>query len=85
MNDNVRLDGARFAHSLGSNAFVTYWTAVDQKGHLSRKSIRAALRFLRELKPCLVPEDIDLSDPAKPEHMSPAGPPSQQPSKQRFP
>ena len=57
---------------------------MDQKGHLSRKSVRAALRFLRELKPCLVPDDIDLSDPVKPEHMGPSRPSSQQPSKQRF-
>ncbi|KAH7724745.1 hypothetical protein AAVH_07613 [Aphelenchoides avenae] len=80
LNDSLRVDGVRFAHSLGSNAFVTYWTAVNQKGHVSRKSIRAALRFLRQLKPSLVPEDVDLSDPVKPEHASPSGPSSSQQS-----
>ncbi|KAH7708774.1 hypothetical protein AAVH_23968 [Aphelenchoides avenae] len=53
--------------SLGSNAFITYWTAVDQMGRVSRKSVRAALRFLRQLKSSLVPADADLSDPVKPE------------------
>ncbi|KAH7705890.1 hypothetical protein AAVH_26888 [Aphelenchoides avenae] len=67
LSDYERVDGARFAHSLGSNAFVTYWTAVDQMGRVSRKSVRAALRFLRQLKPSLVPDNVDLSDPVKPE------------------
>ncbi|KAH7709913.1 hypothetical protein AAVH_22811 [Aphelenchoides avenae] len=70
LNDYERVAGARFAHSLGSNAFVTYWTAVDQMGRVSRKSVRAALRFLRQLKSSLVPADVDLSDPTKAEHAS---------------
>ncbi|KAH7720563.1 hypothetical protein AAVH_11990, partial [Aphelenchoides avenae] len=78
LNDYERVDGARFAHSLGSKAFVTYWTAVDQMGRVSRKSVRAALRFLRQLKWSLVPADVDLSDPAKSEHASSTGQSSKQ-------
>ncbi|KAH7668202.1 hypothetical protein AAVH_42958, partial [Aphelenchoides avenae] len=52
--------------------------AVDQTGHLSQKSIRATLRFLRSLKPGIVPGEIDWSDPLKPEHMGQSGPSSHQ-------
>ncbi|KAH7721137.1 hypothetical protein AAVH_11373 [Aphelenchoides avenae] len=63
MCDAERADGARFAHSLGSNALVTDFTAVDERGYVSHKSARAALRFIRAVKPNLVPEQVDLSDP----------------------
>ncbi|KAH7710845.1 gagpol and env protein precursor [Aphelenchoides avenae] len=63
LSDAERADGARFAHSLGSNALVTDFTAVDERGYVSHKSARAALRFLRAVKPNLVPEQVDLSDP----------------------
>ncbi|KAH7707859.1 gagpol and env protein precursor [Aphelenchoides avenae] len=63
LSDAERADGARFAHSLGSNALVTDFTAVDERGYVSHKSARAALRFIRAVKPNLVPEQVDLSDP----------------------
>ncbi|KAH7721670.1 hypothetical protein AAVH_10844 [Aphelenchoides avenae] len=63
LNCAERADGARFTHSLGSNDFVTDFTAVDKMGRVSHKSARAALRFIRCIKPSLVPEDVDLSDP----------------------
>ncbi|KAH7706337.1 hypothetical protein AAVH_26441 [Aphelenchoides avenae] len=62
LNDAERLDGARLAHSLGSNALVTNFTCVDKTGRISRRSARAALRFIRQLHPSLVPEHVNLSD-----------------------
>ncbi|KAH7700834.1 hypothetical protein AAVH_32042, partial [Aphelenchoides avenae] len=62
LDDNERLEGARFGHYPGSNAIVTCCTAVDKKGRLSRKSILAALRFLRQLKTEPRPRNVDLSE-----------------------
>ncbi|KAH7691248.1 hypothetical protein AAVH_40239, partial [Aphelenchoides avenae] len=46
LNDAERLDGARLAHSLGSNALVTNFTCVGKTGRISRRFARAALRFI---------------------------------------
>ncbi|KAH7697201.1 hypothetical protein AAVH_35718, partial [Aphelenchoides avenae] len=62
LNDNERLDGARLAHSLGSNALIPDFTTVSKLGHVSRRAARAALRFIRQLKPSFVSEHVDLSD-----------------------
>ncbi|KAH7714344.1 hypothetical protein AAVH_18300 [Aphelenchoides avenae] len=61
--DNERVDGARFSRSLGCNEFVTDFTSVTKEGLVRRKAVRAALRFIRQLNPSIVPEHVDLSDP----------------------
>ncbi|KAH7710008.1 hypothetical protein AAVH_22714 [Aphelenchoides avenae] len=63
LNDAERLDGARLAHSLGSNALIADFTTVTKKRRVPRRSARAALRFVRQLKPSFVPENVDLMDP----------------------
>ncbi|KAH7707452.1 hypothetical protein AAVH_25304 [Aphelenchoides avenae] len=67
LNDAKRVDGARFTHSLGVNAFIADFSTLSKTGRIARRSARAALRFLRELKPSLIPEHLDLSDPLPPQ------------------
>ncbi|KAH7696077.1 hypothetical protein AAVH_36855, partial [Aphelenchoides avenae] len=63
LNDAVRLDGARLAHSLGSYALIADFTTVTKMGRVARRSARAAMRFVRQLHASLFPEHVDLSDP----------------------
>ncbi|KAH7719678.1 hypothetical protein AAVH_12860 [Aphelenchoides avenae] len=62
LNDAERLDGARLAHSLGSNALIADYTTVSKLGRVARRAARAALRFIHQLKPSFVPEHVDLYD-----------------------
>ncbi|KAH7693256.1 hypothetical protein AAVH_39711, partial [Aphelenchoides avenae] len=67
LNDAKRVAGARFTRSLGVNAFIADFNALSKTGRIARRSARAALRFLRELKPSLIPEHLGLSDPLPPQ------------------
>ncbi|KAH7706481.1 hypothetical protein AAVH_26289, partial [Aphelenchoides avenae] len=64
LNDAERLDGARLAHSLGSNALIADYTTVSKVGRVARRAARAALRLIHQLKPSFVPEHVDLYDPS---------------------
>ena len=50
---------------------MTDFSTVTVKGIASRKAVRAALRFLRQLNQSIVPEHVDLSDPPPPQQRKP--------------